>query len=330
MFRWLAALAALSLAACASATSQQRYTGPIIDMHLHAFPADANGPPGQFMCPGMAADLRYDPKTPWPVAFAKRGFHPTCNHPIAGAKTDAENRDETIAALRRNNAIGVLSGSEERVKDWMAKAPGLFIPGVRFSAKPDEPTADQFRKRFEKGQFKVFAEVTAQYYGIFADDPRLAPYWKMAADLDIPVGIHIGSGPPGATMLGYPDYAIQNPLHLEPILRKYPKLRIYAMHAGFPFAEEIKALMLLYPQLYVDTGILQVGTPRKDYYAFLKDLVRAGFADRIMFGSDQMTWPGLIDEGIAAINDAPFLTYEQKKMILHDNAARFLRLDEDK
>jgi predicted TIM-barrel fold metal-dependent hydrolase len=54
--------------------------------------------------------------------------------------------------------------------------------------------------------------------------------------------------------------------------------------------------------------------------------MEAGFVDRIMYGTDQIIWPGLIELGISAINDAPFLTHGQKKAILHDNAARFLRL----
>jgi len=43
-------------------------------------------------------------------------------------------------------------------------------------------------------------------------------------------------------------------------------------------------------------------------------------------GSDQIIYPGLIELGIRAINDAPFLDAAQTKAILHDTAARFLRL----
>ena len=48
-----------------------------------------------------------------------------------------------------------------------------------------------------------------------------------------------------------------------------------------------------------------------------------------MFGSDQMTWPGLIEYGIEAIESAPFLTTAQKRDILYNNAARFLRFSPD-
>jgi predicted TIM-barrel fold metal-dependent hydrolase len=82
-----------------------------------------------------------------------------------------------------------------------------------------------------------------------------------------------------------------------------------------------------HPQLRVDVGILSYGYPRTDFHAYLKRLVDAGFVDRILFGSDQMLWPQAIDRAIAGIESADFLTKEQKRMILHDNAARFLRLD---
>lgn len=53
------------------------------------------------------------------------------------------------------------------------------------------------------------------------------------------------------------------------------------------------------------------------------------FGDRVMWGSDQMVWPGVIEHSIEAIEEADYLTEEQKRAILYDNAARFLRLGEE-
>ena len=49
-------------------------------------------------------------------------------------------------------------------------------------------------------------------------------------------------------------------------------------------------------------------------------------AAAIMFGSDQMIWPDAIAFAVDGIESAPFLTPEQKRDILYNNAARFLRL----
>jgi predicted TIM-barrel fold metal-dependent hydrolase len=46
-----------------------------------------------------------------------------------------------------------------------------------------------------------------------------------------------------------------------------------------------------------------------------------------MFGSDQMNWPTAIEYGIESIESAASLTAEQKRDILYNNAARFLRLE---
>ena len=57
--------------------------------------------------------------------------------------------------------------------------------------------------------------------------------------------------------------------------------------------------------------------------------MEAGYGDRILFGSDQMIWPGIIEPAIASIESAPFLTRRQKRDILYNNAARFLRLSKN-
>jgi len=61
----------------------------------------------------------------------------------------------------------------------------------------------------------------------------------------------------------------------------------------------------------------------------LKRLVDGGFSKRIMFGSDQTAWPQAIGLAIRTIEQAPFLTATQKRDILYNNAARFLRLTKE-
>ena len=76
--------------------------------------------------------------------------------------------------------------------------------------------------------------------------------------------------------------------------------------------------------MYVEVGHLQIAISRAEYYAYLKRIVDAGYGDRVMFGSDV----GLdnFGTGIEAILAADFLTDGQKRDILYNNAAKFLRL----
>jgi len=62
------------------------------------------------------------------------------------------------------------------------------------------------------------------------------------------------------------------------------------------------------------------------FYSYLKGVIGHGFEKRIMFGSDQMTWPDAIGMAVEAIEKADFISAEQKRDILYNNAARFLRL----
>ena len=98
------------------------------------------------------------------------------------------------------------------------------------------------------------------------------------------------------------------------------------MHAGYPLIDDMKALLYAHPQVHVEIGVVVFTRPRDDFYAYLKALVDAGFEDRVMFGSDQMNWPEAIARGVQVIQEAPFLSEVQKRAILYDNAARFLRL----
>jgi len=102
------------------------------------------------------------------------------------------------------------------------------------------------------------------------------------------------------------------------------------MHAGWPYLQETKAIMHMYPQVYADLAAFAFnpGIPREEFYDYLQALLRAGLGKRLMFGSGLAPdeWPGEIRAAIALVNEAPFLTSEQRDDIFYNNAARFLRL----
>ncbi len=110
------------------------------------------------------------------------------------------------------------------------------------------------------------------------------------------MGIHMGLGPPGVANQGSPNYRmmLSNALLLEDVLVKYPKLRLYVMHAGWPLLDEMVGLLYAFPQVYIDIAVINWGLPKEEFYRYFQRLVDAGFSKRIMFGSDQMVWPDAI------------------------------------
>lgn len=314
-----------------SATVQER--PPILDMHLHALAADHQGPPPLGMCTPIPEFPAWDPASPYGPTFMAMLKNPACDDPVWSPMTDEEVMTQTIEVMERLNIFGVLSGTTERVATWMEAAPGRFIPGLGFDAARSDISPESMRSLFESGRVEVLAEVTNQYSGLAPDDEQMEPYWALAEELDIPVGIHIGPGPPGVLYLGATGYRarLHSALTLEPVLVRHPRLRVYIMHAGFPMIDDLLTMLYAHPQVYIGVGVIVYTRSRPVFYGYLRRIVEAGHANRVMFGSDQMVWPGVIERSIATIEEAPFLSEEQKRDILYNNAARFLRLsDEEK
>jgi predicted TIM-barrel fold metal-dependent hydrolase len=299
----------------------------IIDMHLHALGAADQGPPPVVICAPYDTIPTRDVRkgaAPYAVYAFKTA---RCAHPIWSAADDAALQRESLAELNRYNIVAVTSGSPAMVETWRQAAPERIIPAIMFGLS-DAPSIPALRALHQAGKLAVLGEIGTQYEGIAPNDPRLDPYFALAEELDIPVGIHVGPGPPGATALGIKTFRMSagDPLLLEDVLVKHPHLRLYVMHAGWPNIDHMIALMYAYPQVYVDTAVIDFTQPKAEFHRYLRRLVEAGYGDRIMFGSDQMVWPKAIGPAIEAINSADFLSSAQKRAILYDNAARFLRI----
>ncbi len=316
---------------------------PIIDMHMHARTADHYGSPPQPMCAEVLKMPVWDQTK---SLVESLGSQPPPCKLLMSPSTNEQLFNGIVSEMKRFKMIGVLGGYDPKlVEKWVAAAPNRFIPGLDFRLDKATGTAssavrggefkptsvDEIRSLHASGKLKVFAEITNQYGGISPDDPRMQPYWKLAEELDIPVGIHLGPGGPGEPYLGNPNYRarLQSALTLEETLVKYPKLRVYIMHAGYPLLDDLLALLFTHPQVYVEVSMLANVEPRPAFYRYLRAIVDGGYGERIMFGSDQMVWPGLIEPAIRSIEAAPFLTAKQKRDIFYYNAARFLRLNKE-
>jgi predicted TIM-barrel fold metal-dependent hydrolase len=322
----VAVIAVLVLSGCRAQRRSSSNRSPIIDMHLHAHSLSqyGGGMPNcandqEIVYPGV------DPREP--ITFARLK---TCGAPLPAAATDEMLMSASLAALQHHNIFAVTTGPLSRVRAWRTAAPERIIPGHAFG-DPGSPGAEEFRRLVNNRELALFAEVSPQYQGVPLDDPIFEPYFALAEELDIPVGVHLGEGPPGAPYWAAPSYRarLTSPLQLEEVLTRHPRLRLYVMHYASPLLDEMIAVLFSHPQVYVDIAGNNWAQPRPHFYGQLKRLVDAGFIKRIMWGSDQLIWPQAIEVAIETIEAAPFLSEEQKRDIFYHNAARFLRLTED-
>jgi hypothetical protein len=119
-------------------------------------------------------------------------------------------------------------------------------------------SVDSMRAAFASGRYEGLAEFMPQYRGVEPTDPSILPFFALAEELDVPVGIHMGIGPPGVVYQGNPSYRMNagDPVLLEDVLVRHPRLRLWVMHAAWPRTEAMIALMHAHPQVHVDIGVL--------------------------------------------------------------------------
>jgi hypothetical protein len=283
-------------------TQVRAYDGPVIDMHFHAWPSGEDGGPDR-------------PKNQ--VAMA-----------------------EELAELEVHNIVlAAASGPQDFLSAWSEAAPDRLLPGPIFPCidgkNPvffrhhcfadggDFPDIAWLEEQYQAGTYQLMGEMYNQYAGIPFDDPRMQPYYTLAERLGIPVAFHTHSGPPLTAMQCCPAFRIANgnPLLLENILIKYPKLKVQIMHANPLVYPEVIDLLVMFPKVYVGVAGLQMAYTRTKFHRLLREYADAGLTGRIMFGADGHDYA----KAFAAYESAEFLSDKQLEGIFCKNAERFLR-----
>jgi hypothetical protein len=270
--------------------------GQVIDMHMHS----------------------YTDKDFW-TGKARNG--------LESSKTAKDQLDQTIREMNKNHIEwGVICGTIESVAIY-TKADKRFIPGYQDFEEKLIPVK-QFEEYVIAGKIKVFGEVMAVYKGTTLNDRLYQPYLAICEKYGIPVAYHSGGSFPNAQQLGWPKYriALGDPFLIEDVLVRYPKLKLYLMHAGENFYENTLRMMDGYPNLYADLGDeLWLHPMTRDFAVkFLRSAKEYGVLERVMYGSDQMVWPSAISSSLQFLDSLDFLTAEEKEMIRYKNAKRFL------
>ena len=280
---------------------------PVIDMHMHAYEGELRIPhpeTGELLVENGEEHRR--------VCLRLMQDH----HVVLGAvsvNAEVATASKVLAAWERDGGETVLKG--------------LF-----FGKKGGFPPVEKVRALLESRQIDFLGEMGLQYDGRSPSDPDLQGYFSLAEELDVPVGIHTGMSAPGTPLRCCPEFRLSlgNPYLLEDVLIGFPELRIWAMHAGGQFYNEMVTMMTMYENLYVDISPytwLETGNAEL-LNRFLRLAQEQDVLDRVMFGSDQMRWPEAIGTAVERVKSLDYLSEQEKAGVLYDNAARFLRIDE--
>ena len=331
-------IAAIVMPCIAQAQNTTDVVPPVIDVHFHAFEPPPDSAP---FCPNQSQFLASDPadgeESQWGWSMED------CTPKLSPSKPGEYIKDITDEMKRLNvTAVVFADGGPEWPAKYEALAPGRVIPGIAFKlienlkliedAPPKDEQLKILEEAFTEGGFKVMGEIAPQYAGMSPSDMSLDDYFSLAERLDIPVAIHMGTGGSGRANVNLPQFraSMGDPFLLEDLLSRHPGLRLWIMHAGYPLIDNTLALLQTNSHVYVDIAGLIWSYPIYEVNRYIERLVKAGFGDRVMFGTDQLIWPGLMAHSISIIQNADYLTSSQKRDILYNNAARFLRFSDEK
>ena len=196
------------------------------------------------------------------------------------------------------------------------------VPASGIHVDARRPDLAALRRMLAETRAQAIGPILAQTDGVAPDDARLEAYWSLGEELGLPVVIALGPEPLGGDDPKF-RLAFGDPLKLETVLARHPKLRIVVSGAAWPFGDAMVALMWRYPRVWVDTAVIAWSLPRTELDDYLKRLVRARCGDRILFAPVGGT-ARRVAEAVDAIRSSQALSPDEKRAILQDNAVRLL------
>jgi predicted TIM-barrel fold metal-dependent hydrolase len=292
------------LLACLPVVGQAPNNVYIIDVHLHAMN------PENFVVPASVT-----------FGAARKTFGKNERDPEALLR-------RTIAEMDKNHVSkGVISGDDDVVEKWVQRYPNRFLPSYNHWCDGKPETVAKFESEWKAGKWKAIGELGLPYGGHPLNDPACFPLFELAQRYDIPVFFHTGFGGPNPQSF-VPKFRISlsDPLLLEDVAIRFPQLKIVIMHMGWPFYDHALYMLFAYENVYLDTATVNWLLGKKLFNRMLEEAVDTVGSDRILFGTDQMVWPQMITPAVESIRSAPFLSEQDKRNILGENARRLLKI----
>ena len=173
----------------------------------------------------------------------------------------------------------------EAVAKLVKEDPDRFTGIGTFSTEPFDIMRALDQIAFCKEAGMVGVTTQPSFFHIAISDRKLYPVYAKSAELDLMVCVHTGVNY-GVT------HPIRNdhPLQLDDVACDFPRLKLIACHAGWPWVAEMVAVARKHPNIYMEFGGLAPkyvgaqGTGWEVMYRFMNSLLQ----DQILFGTD---WP---------------------------------------
>lgn len=119
---------------------------------------------------------------------------------------------------------------------------------------------------------------------------------------------------------GDPDIGYSNPVQLDRVARRFPKLPIVVGHGCWPWVQGVLGIAFANQNLFVSPDMYLMRLPgTSDYVAAANGYL----ADRFLFGSSYPSCP--VGHAVKCVDEPPFSLHVRERL-MRDNARRLLGL----
>lgn len=158
---------------------------------------------------------------------------------------------------------------------------------------------------------------------------------QAAAAQQLPVQFHTGYGDADA------DLRLADPLHLAPLLRRFPQVAVVMLHGAYPWTRSLAVLAATYANAYVDVSYAIPFLSAHELLSVTHQALGAAPASRILYSSDavgipEQHWLGAVrgrralGTALGEMVDADDLTAPDAErvaeLVLHANSERIYGL----
>lgn len=232
--------------------------------------------------------------------------------------------DRAIVLGFRARHVGVLVPNEY-VAEYVARHPAKLI-GFCSVDPQDDDASEQLEYAVRTLGLRGL-KVGPLYQNVHPADSRFVALMERADALDIPVLIHQGT-----TFCENVSLELANPVLLQPLALRFPRLHLVIAHMGHPWMAETLVLIRKHRHVYSDISALYY-RPWQFYNALVLAM-EYGVLDRLLFGTDYpFTTPASTLDALRRVNDMvegtrlPRIPLDRIEAMIHRDSLALLGLD---
>lgn len=226
-----------------------------------------------------------------------------------------------LLAWDAETATGLPPLTNDEVSAVVAKYPGRFVGFASVDPwKGKRAVAEMERAIKELGL--IGAKFHPGIQAFYPNDTRFYPLYEAITELGVPALFHTGTNGLGAGTPGGMGVKLDftRPIYLDHVAADFPELTVIGAHPAWPWHEEMLAIIGHKSNVFMDLS----GWSPKYIPKVIMDEARSRLQDRILFGSD---YPFIApSRWLADFDTLEGFSPEVRQKILHDNAARLLKL----